>query len=332
MRVGVIGAGSWGTTLANLLAKSDHQVIIWAREDEVVESINHRHVNSLFLPEVELDARLKAVAKTFEAVADAEVIVSAAPSHAVRALSSQLKSEIGDHKPPVVSVSKGLDPKTHATMTQIIAEEMPGVPVAALSGPSFAKEVSRERPTAVVAASNDQQVAGLVQELFSTAYMRVYTAHDVLGVELGGALKNVFAIAAGITDGLGLGDNTRAALLTRGLAEMTRLGVALGADPLTFSGLAGIGDLMLTATGDQSRNRTFGLEIARGKTVEQIKEERNTVAEGVNTSRLILDVASAAGVEMPVAHQIHEVLFEGKTPTQAICELMGRKLKPERWS
>lgn len=332
MRVGVIGAGSWGTTLANLLAKSDHQVTIWAREDEVVDSINNRHVNSLFLPGVDLDSRLKATGETADAVADAEVIVSAAPSHAVRKISSRLRSEIGDNKPPVVSVSKGLDPKTHATMTQIIAEELPGVPVAALSGPSFAMEVARERPTAVVAASIDQKVAEQVQALFSTSYMRVYTAHDVVGVELGGALKNVFAIAAGITDGLGLGDNTRAALLTRGLAEMTRLGVAMGADPLTFSGLAGIGDLMLTATGDQSRNRTFGLEIAKGKTVAQIKEERNTVAEGVDTSKLILDVAQAAGVEMPVAQQIHAVLFEGKTPALAICDLMGRELKPERWS
>ncbi len=332
MRVGVIGAGSWGTTLANLLAKSAHDVTVWARETHVVSSINTNHINPMFLPGVSLDSRLRATGNTLEAVADAECVISAAPSYAVREIATHLFQEIGKHRPPVVSVSKGLDPRTHATMTQIISEEMPGVPVAALSGPSFAKEVSKERPTAVVSASVDQGVAEQVQSLFSTSYMRVYTAHDVVGVELGGVLKNVYAIAAGITDGLGLGDNTRAALLTRGLAEMTRLGVALGADPLTFSGLAGIGDLMLTATGDQSRNRTFGLEIAAGKTVEQIREERNTVAEGVNTSRLILDVAAGVGVELPVAHQVYEILFEDKSPKQAVADLMGRELKPERWA
>jgi glycerol-3-phosphate dehydrogenase (NAD(P)+) len=183
-----------------------------------------------------------------------------------------------------------------------------------------------------VAASVDESVARMIQDVLRTSYFRVYTAHDVLGVELGGALKNVFAIAAGISDGLGLGHNPRAAILTRGLAEMTRLGVALGADPLTFSGLAGIGDLLLTATGDQSRNRTFGLEIARGKSVERIKQERNTVAEGVNTARLILEVAEDAGVELPVASEVHAILFEGKTPPQAIRDLMDREPKAERWS
>lgn len=259
-----MGAGSWGTTLANLLAGLDHEVWIWAREPEVVEAINRVHVNPLFLPEAPLHPGLCARGEIAAVVRGAELVVCAAPSHAVRTVSRGIAAAL-DRRPVVVSVSKGLETGTLDTMAAILSQTLPSCPVVALSGPSFAREVFERQPTAVVAASTDLAAAEQVQQAFSCRHFRVYTSTDVVGVELGGSLKNVIAIAAGILEGMGLGHNPRSALITRGLAEMTRLGEALGADPATFAGLAGMGDLILTATGALSRNRSLGVEIGRGR-------------------------------------------------------------------
>lgn len=333
MRAAVVGAGSWGTTLANLLARKGYQVVIWAYEPEVVASINERHHNALYLPDVPLARSIRASEDLAVVVAGADVVVSATPSHVVREIGGRIADALsGGRRPIVVSVSKGLETNSLKAMTDVLAEVMPGARLVALSGPSFALEVAREQPTAVVAASRDGDAACEVQRLFSTPAFRVYTSDDVLGVQLGGALKNVIAIAAGILHGLGLGDNSRAALLTRGLAEMTRLGEALGASPHTFAGLAGMGDLILTATGALSRNRSLGIELARGASLEQILGARRTVAEGVRTAQAAVRLGRQTGVALPIAEEVSHILFDGKQPGQAVQDLMERELKPERWA
>lgn len=330
--IAVLGAGSWGTALANLLAHRGHRVRIWAREPEAVADINGNHRNDLFLPEVALHPSLMALSNPAEAVREARLVVSAAPSHAVRAVVGQARSGIAPDA-VIVSVSKGLEPETLARMSEVLAAELePGRPIAVLSGPSFAKEVAVGEPTALVVASQSATAADTVQEAFTSPTFRVYTHADVIGAELGGALKNVIAIAAGILEGLGLGYNPRAALITRGLAEMARLGVAMGADPLTFAGLAGIGDLVLTATGPLSRNRSLGAEVGRGRGLQEILGERRTVAEGVGTARAAVTLGWRHGVELPIAEQVSAILFEGKGASQAIQELMERAPKPEQWS
>ena len=231
----------------------------------------------------------------------------------------------------VVSVSKGLEPRTLATLTEVLEETLPTCSAAALSGPSFAQEVYQHQPTAVVAASRDPHAAEIVQQAFSTNYFRVYTSRDVVGVQLGGALKNVIAIASGMLEGMGLGSNPRAALITRGLAEIARLGEALGADSTTFAGLAGMGDLVLTATGQLSRNRSLGAELGRGRTLAEILSGRRTVAEGVTTAQAAVELGRRAGVELPIATEVARILFEGKPPRQAIQDLMERELKAEQW-
>ncbi len=331
MRIAVVGAGSWGTTLADMLARNGHDVRLWAREAQVVESIRKNHVNSVFLPDCPLQEGIQPFEDIGEVVTGAEMVVSAAPSHAVRAVGKEIAVAIGDETPTVVSVSKGLESGTHHTMTHVLEELVPQCGVVALSGPSFAPEVFRERPTAVVAASQDIVAAERAQQTFSNSYFRVYTSPDALGVQLGGALKNVVAIAAGVLDGLNLGSNPRAALITRGLAESSRLGEELGADPHTFAGLAGMGDLILTATGAMSRNRSLGLELAKGRTLDEVLAERQTVAEGVNTARVAVELADLTGVELPIATQVEQLLFRGKMPQVAIRDLMGRQLKSERW-
>jgi len=329
--IGVLGAGSWGTALADLLTRRGHEVTIWAREPEVVAAINDRHENSLFLDGVVLHQTLVAVGDPEGAVAGADMVVSAAPSHAVRTVIRQARPAIGPEA-VVVSVSKGLEPESLARMSEVIADELPvGQAVAALSGPTFAREVAERQPTALVAASRAQGAAETVQSVFNAPTFRVYTAADVIGAELGGALKNVIAIAAGILEGLGLGYNPRAALITRGLAEIARLGGAMGADPLTFAGLAGIGDLVLTATGGLSRNRSLGVEIGHGRSLEEVLAERRTVAEGVGTARAAVTLGQRHGVELPIAEQVAAILFEGKRASQAIQELMERVPKPEQW-
>ncbi|MDH3495437.1 MAG: NAD(P)-dependent glycerol-3-phosphate dehydrogenase [Gemmatimonadota bacterium] len=331
MQAAVIGAGSWGTTLAHLLAGNGHTVALWAREAEVVGSINQRHVNELFLPNAPLAPTLVAHAQLAEAVRDAEVVVSAPPSLAVRSMARGIRAGLGGRRPLIVSVSKGLEPESHRFLSEVLREELPDCAVAVLSGPSFAREVYEGQPTAVVAASRDPEAAQQTQAAFSNPRFRVYTSADVVGVQLGGALKNVIALAAGILVGLGLGYNTQAALITRGLAEISRLGVALGADPLTFAGLAGMGDLVLTATGSLSRNRTVGVELGRGRRLDDILGERRTVAEGVTTARMAVELGHQAGVELPIAREVERVLFETKAPRQAIADLMERTLKAEQW-
>ncbi|HQR18576.1 MAG TPA: NAD(P)H-dependent glycerol-3-phosphate dehydrogenase, partial [Gemmatimonadales bacterium] len=280
-RIGVLGAGSWGTTLADLLARKGHEVRLWAYEAEVVDSINRRHVNDLFLAGRPLDPKLVACSDPFEAVEGVPLILSAAPSHVVRAVTAPLEPGVG-RDTIVVSATKGIEAPGLCLPHEVLSETLPGRPVVALSGPSFAAEVHEGQPTAVVAAARDARVAAVVQEAFSTPKFRVYSNDDLVGVELCGALKNVVAIAAGILEGLGLGNNPRAALITRGLAEMTRLGLAMGAQPMTFAGLAGMGDLILTATGGLSRNRALGLALAKGERLAEYTATHRTVAEGVN--------------------------------------------------
>lgn len=331
MRIGVIGAGSWGTTLADMLAKNGHEVRIWAREQEVVEGIRNDHVNPVFLPGSRLHHGVAAHEEIAQVVEQAEIVISAAPSHAVRKVGDGVAAAIGNKKVLIVSVTKGLEPGTHHTMTRVWEELVPQGKVVALSGPSFAEEVFRGHPTAVVAACPDEAAAETVQRVLSNSYFRVYTSPDAVGVQLGGALKNVVAIAAGMVDGLDLGHNPRAALITRGLAETARLGEELGADPHTFAGLAGMGDLILTATGGLSRNRTLGIELAKGRALNEILAERQSVAEGVNTAQVAVELGAATGVELPIATEVTRILFNGKSPQEAIQDLMERELKSERW-
>ena len=327
-RCAVVGAGAWGTALANVLAINGHDVVIWAREPDVVDTINGEHVNARFLAGQSLDPALRATGRLDEAVLDAELVVYAAPSHALRAVAGQGRRTVGPSVPVVVA-SKGIERGSLALMTDVVADELPGHPVVALSGPSFAAEVAARQPTAIVAAAEERDAATAAQEAFSNSALRVYTTEDIVGVELGGSLKNVMAVATGIAEGLGLGFNSRAALITRGLAEMTRLGVALGASPRTFAGLAGLGDLVLTCTGSLSRNRALGFDIGKGATLEQALAGRETVAEGVITAASALALAEREGVEMPIVAAVNRTLFEGYPAQRAIEDLMRRELRPE---
>jgi len=328
--IAVLGAGSWGTTLANLLACKGECVRIWAYEAEVVAAINRDRENALFLPGVPLASSLRAESDPGAAVSGAGVVVSAAPSHAVRSVVRQVAEALAPGT-LVVSATKGIEADTLALMSQVFAECAPAARFAVLSGPSFAAEVCQGQPTAVVAAATDAATARDAQQVFATPVFRVYTGQDVVGVELAGALKNVIAIAAGILEGLGLGHNPRAALITRGLAEITRLGLAMGADPLTFAGLAGMGDLVLTTTGNLSRNRTLGVALGGGQSLDEYRRSHRTVAEGVNAARAGAALGSRHGVELPIVQQVCEVLFSGKPPRDSVADLMGRELKPEQW-
>jgi len=330
MKVAVVGGGAWGTALADLLARKGEQVTLWAREAEVVEGVNREHRNEMFLPGASLAPALRADGDIAAAIRGVETVVSVAPSHAVRPVMAEAAKTLDRSRPLVVSASKGLDPERLERPSCVLAEVLlPGTPVAVLSGPSFAWEVFSQQPTAVVAAATDHAVAQRTQRVFSTSYFRVYSHTDVVGVELAGALKNVIALAAGILDGLGLGFNTRAALITRGLAEITRLGVTLGAQPMTFAGLAGMGDLILTATGALSRNRTLGVALGQGQTLAQALAGKAAVVEGVNTTRTAVALGERHGVEMPIAREVANVLFKNKPPRQAVSDLMERELKAE---
>ncbi len=325
----VLGAGSWGTTLANLLAEKGHGITLWAREAEAVKNINDHGVNDLFLPDVKLSPNIKAVASLTEAVAGAKMVVSVVPSHGVRAVFEQIKGAV----PPealLVSASKGIEQASLLTPSAIIRDVFTDDrSVTVLSGPSFAIEVSAGLPAAVSAANPDTNTARLVQKTFSTPLFRVYTSDDVLGVELGGALKNVIAIASGISDGLELGFNARAALITRGLAEISRLGAALGAKARTFAGLSGLGDLVLTCTGPLSRNYTVGKELGRGRGADEIVSSMHMVAEGVKTSRAVLTLAGTKDVDMPIARAVCAVIDGEVSPKEAVLGLMRRELKEE---
>ncbi len=330
-RCGVLGAGSWGTTLADLLAKQGHEVALWAFEPEVAEQINRDRINQSYLAGCPLHDGIRASADPLEVVPRVDLLLVATPSHATRAVLCRVAGELPTHA-VVVSATKGLEPDSLHRMSQVAAVCLPAHPFVTLTGPSFAAEVYAGQPTAVVAASSQETAARTAQAAFSSRRFRVYSSRDVVGAEIGGSLKNVIAIAAGILHGLGLGHNPRAALLTRGLAEITRLGVALGADQATFAGLAGMGDLILTATGHLSRNLALGVAIGQGEQLADYLAAQRTVAEGVNTTRAALQLAVAAGVELPITAKVAEVLFEGKDSRTGITELMERTLKPEQWT
>jgi glycerol-3-phosphate dehydrogenase (NAD(P)+) len=327
-RCAVIGAGAWGTALANLLVSNGHDVTIWALEPDVVDSINNNHINERFLAGYPLQPGLTANGEIRTVVKDAEFIVAAAPSHALRTVLAGAKRAIPANAPIVVA-TKGIETGTLSLMSEVAEQELPDNPVVALSGPSFAAEVASGQPTAVVVASTDDDIARQTQRLFSSDYFRAYSNTDICGVEIGGSLKNVMAVATGIADGLGLGYNARAALITRGLAEMTRLGVVRGARASTFAGLAGLGDLVLTCTGALSRNRSLGVEIGQGRPLAEALKARDTVAEGVVTTRSARELAQREGVEMPIVETVYRVLFESQHPRTAIAELMSRELKAE---
>jgi glycerol-3-phosphate dehydrogenase (NAD(P)+) len=328
MKCAVLGAGAWGTALADRLARNIHEVCVWAYEPDVVESINTSHVNR-FLPDVALDPTIVASTNMKQVVASADFIVLVAPSHVTRAVAEAAQPNLR-RDATIVVASKGIEQYSLARMSQVAEDVFGSRGAVALSGPTFAAEVARGQPTAIVAACAEREPAELVQMLFHGPAFRVYTQHDVIGVELGGAVKNVMAVATGIAEGLGLGFNARAALITRGLAEMTRLGVALGADPATFAGLAGIGDLVLTCTGQLSRNRALGVDIGRGKTLDEALAGRETVAEGVITTRSAKALADRVGVRMPIVDAAFAVLFDGQSPRDAIGDLMNRDPRAER--
>ena len=328
MRCAVVGAGAWGTALADLLVRNGHDVKLWAFEPDVVESINDRQENARFLAGHRLAAGIEALNDVEETVDDAELVTFATPSHVLRTIARLAVRALPDNAPLVVA-TKGIEKNTLCLMTEVVEQEASTATVVALSGPSFATEVISRQPTAIVVASEDESAAEFAQRTFSSPYFRAYTHTDVIGVELGGALKNVMAVATGIADGLGLGFNARAALVTRGLAEMTRLGVALGAEQSTFAGLAGLGDLVLTCTGTLSRNRTVGVELGKGKQLDEVLRSRETVAEGVTAAQSARELAIREGVEMPIVDAVNRVLFEGQPARSAIGELMTRELRAE---
>jgi glycerol-3-phosphate dehydrogenase (NAD(P)+) len=329
MKCAVVGAGAWGTALANVLAANGHSVALWAREADVVESINAQRENRRFLPGVCSHDRVRATGVMTDALGGAELVAYVAPSHALRDVVATGAPAVLANAVLVVA-SKGIERESLAIMTDVVSGTLSRHAVVALSGPSFAVEVANGQPTAVVAASTDADAAERVQRALSSDVFRVYTHDDVVGVELGGALKNVMAVATGITEGVGLGFNSRAALITRGLAEMTRLGVALGANPATFAGLAGLGDLVLTCTGALSRNRALGIEIGKGSSLEHALEGKDTVAEGVLNTISARALAEREGVDMPIVLAVHRILFEGQQPRRAISELMKRELRAEQ--
>ena len=325
----VIGDGGWGTAIALLLRENGHRVTIWSPFPDYVLDVVQRRQNSLYLPGVELPADIRWTADRQAATAGAEVAVLASPTKFFRPVAESFSGLL----PPsciILSVAKGLDPKTHRRMTEVAEEVFGRSPVAALSGPSLAPEVARGVPTAVVAASPNETHARELQRIFSNTRFRVYTSDDRIGVELGGALKNIIAVAAGISDGLGFGDNTRAALITRGLAEITRLGTALGARAATFSGLSGAGDLILTCTSKASRNHAVGERIGRGESLEQILAGMKQVAEGVENCRGARDLARGLRVDVPITEQVCAVAHEGRNPKDALAALMSRDAKSER--
>jgi glycerol-3-phosphate dehydrogenase (NAD(P)+) len=328
MKCAVLGAGAWGAALADRLARNGHEVRIWAYEPDVADSINSSHSNR-FLADISLAPSLVASSDMKQVVPGADFVVLVAPSHVTRAVAEAAQPHLS-RDAIIVVASKGIEQHSLSRMSQVADDVFDHRATVALSGPTFAAEVARHQPTAIVAASVDREPADLVQRLFHGSAFRVYTQHDVIGVELGGAVKNVMALATGIAEGLDLGFNARAALITRGLAEMTRLGVALGADPATFAGLAGVGDLVLTCTGQLSRNRALGVDIGRGKTLDEALAGRETVAEGVITTRSAKALAERVGVTMPIVDAAFSVLFDGQSARDAIVELMNRDPRPER--
>jgi glycerol-3-phosphate dehydrogenase (NAD(P)+) len=329
MKTAVLGAGAWGTVLGNLQSEAGHAVTLWARSEGVAAEIEAQRENRRYLPGRRLAPGLTVTADIDRAVRGAEIVVIAVPSTEVRGTVVQALAALGD-RAIVCCASKGLEPETRLTMDRVIADEAAGVRVALLSGPTFAVEIAAGLPAAVVAASRDVATAEAVQDCFSRELFRVYTTDDVTGVAIGGALKNVMAIAVGFADELGFGSNARAALITRGLHELGRLASRLGGHPLTLAGLAGLGDLVLTCTGELSRNRQVGLALARGEALPAILRRLGHVAEGIGTARTARDLAAALGIDMPITRLVAAVLHEGKPAREGIAELLARESKAER--
>jgi glycerol-3-phosphate dehydrogenase (NAD(P)+) len=333
-RIAVLGAGSWGTALADVLARNGHEVRLWTWTPEMAEILRDSGRNERYLPGVDLSEGLRITDDLSELLDDADVVLSVSPSHRVRSVMAAAAPHV---RPDalLVSASKGFELDTGLRMTEVCAEVL-GDSLAAgavvLSGPSFAAELARRLPTAVSLASRDEDNARAVQAMFQNEHFRLYTQPDVVGTEVGGSLKNVMAIAAGISDGLGLGGNARAALLTRGLAEIGRLAEKMGGKWVTLAGLAGMGDLVLTCTGDLSRNRRVGLALGEGQDLAEILADMDAVAEGVKTTRAARDLAAAHGVEMPIVEAVYSVLYDGVEPMHGLARLMAREPKPERWS
>ncbi|MEX1298555.1 MAG: NAD(P)H-dependent glycerol-3-phosphate dehydrogenase [Desulfotignum sp.] len=330
-RIGVVGAGAWGTALAKLLAEKGFDIDFWVFEPEVKEQIDTLRENRVFLPGFLLPDTIRPTNDIQTVVTDKDLVLVVVPSHCMRSVAIQMKPFVS-RDAVMVSASKGIENKTHLTMTGILAEILDFLPpenLAVLSGPSFAKEVAAKIPTVVAAASVNDQVARFVQSVFACPTFRVYINHDPIGTQIGGAMKNVLAIAAGICDGMNMGLNPRAALITRGLTEMNRLGTRLGADPLTLSGLAGVGDLLLTCTGALSRNYTVGVQIGQGKKLDDIISEMRMVAEGVKTTRSVYNLSRKLGVDLPICNEVYHVLFENYSLEETIQRLMNRSLKHE---
>jgi len=330
MRIGIVGSGAWGTALAHVAAENGHDVVMWAREPEVVADINENDTNTMYLPGSALGMNVSATGD-FSQLSGCDIIVNATPTQFIRetfTAAENLQEILSDAI--LVNVSKGIELKTHKRISEIFAEVAPSIRTyAVISGPSHAEEVIQDMPTTVVCACEDPEAAELVQDAFSTESFRVYTTPDVVGVEICGSLKNVIAIAAGIIDGAQLGDNTKAAVMTRGLAEISRLGIAFGADKETFFGLAGMGDLIVTCDSRHSRNRHVGEEVGKGLKLQQVLDSMTAVAEGVPTTESALELAAEAGVELPITQKVAAILFNDEDPMTAIRELMLRPHKAE---
>ena len=331
-RIAVIGSGSWGTALANLLAEKDGiDVNLWAREEAVYKEIRDKHTNQLFLPDVQLAPALKPVTSFDKALHEKELVLLAVPSHVFREVLKELKPHLTSDM-TLMMATKGIENDSLMIMSEVVQSVLNHqflTDFACLAGPSFAKEVGLKFPTAVTVACENPTHGEKLQRLFSADFFRVYLSRDVVGTQLGGALKNVIAIAAGVADGLNFGHNARAALITRGLAEITRLGVQMGSNPHTFAGLAGMGDLVLTCTGDLSRNRTVGFQVGKGKSLHEITSCMNMVAEGIKTAKSAHQLARKMNVVMPIVDQVYEILYQDKDPHQAVKELMTRDLRLE---
>ena len=325
MRVAVLGSGAWGTALALELNEGGHQVAVWGHDPTHVREINQMRINARYLPKVNLPERIEFTSEFQKTVKSTEFVVMATPSKALRETAAKLKGFAGT----IVSVAKGVEHDTGLTMSQILQEQLPNARIAVLSGPTFAPEIARRMPSAAVAASENDQAAIQTQELFHSPYFRIYTNRDVVGVELGGALKNVIAIAAGVSDGFGFGDNSKAALVTRAIAEISRVGVACGAKAETFSGLSGLGDLTVTCFSRQSRNRALGERIGKGENIPDILPTLSSVAEGYPTARSAAQLADRLGVEAPIIREVHAMLYEGKSPRDALRDLVMRDSKSE---
>jgi len=325
--ISVIGAGSWGTTIACMLTEKGYDVVLWVHDSELAERINEKGENDVYLPGFKLPTSLRATNDIEQALNKSRYVINAVPSQYTRAVFKNVKDFLKKDA-TIVSVSKGIERGTLMTVSSIL-KELCNREISVLSGPSFAKEVIKKLPTAVTIASNDKTTALMLQEIFNLSYFRVYTHDDVLGVELGGALKNVIAIASGISDSLSLGYNARASLITRGIAEIKRLGVAMGANIKTFSGLSGIGDLVLTCTSNLSRNYTVGVKLGQGNKLEDVVSNTKSIAEGITTAESAYELSKKHGIEMPIVEQVYKVIYENKDPSLAVRDLLERPLKKE---